>query len=62
MSPRLHMVPRRRGQGCVRDGWVACVEPAGDVRGANKRHQLAIVGTAFAKVAVEIDFHNLPSD
>src|SRR5438552_1465908 len=57
VSSGLHVMPRGGFQGRKSRGGVAGVEATSDIRRSDERHQIGIVGTAFAQVAVEIDFH-----
>src|SRR5262249_24119901 len=56
MSADRDAMPHRLGNGGDGGGRVAGVSTAGDVGGADERHQVAVEGTAFAQVAVEVDY------
>src|SRR5262245_385890 len=57
MSADLDAVPRRQDQGGVCRGCIAGVEATSNVRRRDKRHQFGVVWTAFAEIAIEVDFH-----
>src|SRR6266446_6575680 len=57
MRPNLHIVPRSEAERSLGRHEIASVVATGDVRGRDERHQLGIVGTAFAEIAVEVNVH-----
>src|SRR5437867_65426 len=57
MSADVDAELRRGHESCMGRLRAACVKPAGNVRGSDKRHKLGIVRATLAEIAIKIDFH-----
>src|SRR5258708_3200741 len=57
MRPYLHSMAEGQLQGHKNCLPITRVKTTGDVGGSDEWHQLAIEGTAFAKITIEVDFH-----
>ena len=58
MRAHRHAVRQRQPHALAHGLRIARMEAAGDVGGANQRHQLRVVAAAFAEIGVEINLHH----